>query len=69
MTNDAGTSLRLRPPHIGIFVRSFHCHSTHYARETIAEICRCGRTQSAHAVGASSGRSGRTRGSPRDVAH
>ena len=29
----------LRPPHIGIFLRSFHSHSTHYARETIAEIC------------------------------
>jgi hypothetical protein len=28
----------LRPPHIGIFPRSFHSHSTHYARETIAEI-------------------------------
>ena len=28
----------LRPPHIGIFLRSFHSHSTHYARETIAEI-------------------------------
>jgi len=25
--------------HIGIFLRSFHSHSTHYARETIAEIC------------------------------
>src|SRR5882757_7483245 len=29
----------LRPPHIGIFLRSFHSHSTHYAREMIAEIC------------------------------
>jgi hypothetical protein len=29
----------LRPPHIGIFLRSFHSHSAHYARETIAEIC------------------------------
>src|SRR5260370_42324721 len=29
----------LWPPHIGIFLRSFHSHSTHYARETIAEIC------------------------------
>jgi hypothetical protein len=29
----------LRPPHIGIFLRSFPSHSTHYARETIAEIC------------------------------
>jgi hypothetical protein len=29
----------LRPPHIGIFLRSFRFHSTHYARETIAEIC------------------------------
>jgi hypothetical protein len=29
----------LRPLHIGIFLRSFHCHSTHYARETIAKIC------------------------------
>jgi hypothetical protein len=26
-------------PLIGIFLRSFHSHSTHYARETIAEIC------------------------------
>jgi len=26
----------LRLPHIGIFLRSFHSHSTHYARETIA---------------------------------
>jgi len=29
----------LRPPHVGILLRSFHSHSTHYARETIAEIC------------------------------
>jgi hypothetical protein len=29
----------LRPTHIGIFLRSFHSHSTHYARETIAKIC------------------------------
>jgi hypothetical protein len=29
----------LRPPHIGIFLRSFPLHSAHYARETIAEIC------------------------------
>jgi hypothetical protein len=29
----------LRLPHIGIFLRSFHSHSTHYARETIAGIC------------------------------
>jgi hypothetical protein len=29
----------LRPSHIGIFLRSFHSHSTHYARETITEIC------------------------------
>ena len=29
----------LRPTLIGIFLRSFHSHSTHYARETIAEIC------------------------------
>jgi hypothetical protein len=32
----------LRPPPIGIFLRSFHSHSTHYARETIAEICSMG---------------------------
>jgi hypothetical protein len=29
----------LRPPHSGIFWRSFRLHSTHYARETIAKIC------------------------------
>jgi hypothetical protein len=29
----------LRPPRIGIFLRSFPFHSTHYVRETIAEIC------------------------------
>jgi hypothetical protein len=29
----------LRPPHSGIFRRSFRFHSTHYARETIAKIC------------------------------
>jgi hypothetical protein len=29
----------LRPPHIGIFPRSFPSHSTRYARETIVEIC------------------------------
>jgi hypothetical protein len=29
----------LRPPHSGIFCRSFRFHSTHYARETIAKIC------------------------------
>jgi hypothetical protein len=29
----------LRPSHIGIFRRSFRSHSTHYAREMIAEIC------------------------------
>jgi hypothetical protein len=29
----------LRTPHIGIFQRSFRSHSTHYAREMIAEIC------------------------------
>src|SRR3984957_7480976 len=29
----------LRPAHIGIFLRSFHSDSTHYARETIAKIC------------------------------
>jgi len=29
----------LRPSHIGIFRRSFRLHSTHYAREMIAEIC------------------------------
>jgi hypothetical protein len=28
----------LRPSHDGIFLRSFRSHSTHYARETIAEI-------------------------------
>jgi hypothetical protein len=28
--------------HIGIFLRSFHSHSTHYARETIAKICSMG---------------------------
>ena len=26
-------------PRIGRFLRSFHSHSTHYARETNAEIC------------------------------
>ena len=29
----------LRPPQIGIFLRSFPLHSPHYARETIAESC------------------------------
>jgi hypothetical protein len=29
----------LRPPHSGIFWRSFRLHSIHYARETIAKIC------------------------------
>src|SRR5712664_4336042 len=29
----------LRPPHSGIFLRSFRLHSPHYARETIAKIC------------------------------
>jgi hypothetical protein len=29
----------LRPSYIGIFLRSFRSHSTHYAREMIAEIC------------------------------
>ena len=29
----------LRPPHSGIFLRSFRLHKPHYARETIAEIC------------------------------
>jgi hypothetical protein len=29
----------LRPPHSGIFCRSFRFHSAHYARETIAKIC------------------------------
>lgn len=29
----------LRPPHIGIFPRSFRLHSYGYVRETIAEIC------------------------------
>ena len=29
----------LRPPHIGIFLRSFPLHRVHYAREMIAEIC------------------------------
>src|SRR6202048_21457 len=29
----------LRAPRIGIFLRSFRFHSTHYAREMIAEIC------------------------------
>jgi hypothetical protein len=29
----------LRPPHSGIFLRSFHLHSLDYARETIAKIC------------------------------
>jgi hypothetical protein len=33
----------LRPPHIGIFLRSFSSHSHHYAPQTIAEICSmCG---------------------------
>ena len=30
----------LRPSHIGIFLRSFRSHSTHYAREMIAEKAR-----------------------------
>ena len=34
----------LRPTPIGIFLRSFHSHNTHYARETIAEICSMGGT-------------------------
>ena len=29
----------LRPPHFGIFRRSFRLHSPRYARETIAEMC------------------------------
>jgi hypothetical protein len=29
----------LRPPQIGIFLRSFPLHSPRYARETIAESC------------------------------
>src|SRR6266436_8537297 len=29
----------LRPPHGGIFLRSFRLHSAHYARETITKIC------------------------------
>ena len=29
----------LRPPHSGIFLRSFRLHSAHYARETITKIC------------------------------
>ena len=29
----------LRPPHSGIFLRSFRLHSVDYARETIAKIC------------------------------
>jgi len=29
----------LRPPHIGIFLRSFRLHGNHHAREMIAEIC------------------------------
>jgi hypothetical protein len=29
----------LRPPHIGIFPRSFRLHGTHHAREMIEEIC------------------------------
>jgi len=29
----------LRPPHIGIFLRSFRLHGTRHAREMIAEIC------------------------------
>jgi len=33
---------QLRPPRIGIFLRSFHLHSAHYAREPIAEICSMG---------------------------
>jgi hypothetical protein len=32
----------LRPPPIGIFLRSFPLHSYHYAPETIAEICSMG---------------------------
>jgi hypothetical protein len=29
----------LRPPHIGIFLRSIRLHGTQHAREMIAEIC------------------------------
>jgi hypothetical protein len=29
----------LRPPHIGIFPRSFRLHGIHHAREMIVEIC------------------------------
>ena len=29
----------LRPPHSGIFLRSFRLHGAHHARETIAKIC------------------------------
>ena len=29
----------LRPPHIGIFPRSFRLHGAHHAREMIVEIC------------------------------
>jgi hypothetical protein len=29
----------LRPPHSGIFPRSFHLQRARYARETIAKIC------------------------------
>ena len=32
----------LRPPPIGIFLRSFSSHSHHYAPQTIAEICSMG---------------------------
>src|SRR6204780_700089 len=32
----------LRPSRIGIFLRLFRSHSTHYAREIIAEICSMG---------------------------
>jgi hypothetical protein len=32
----------LRPPPIGIFLRSFRLHRLGYARETIAEICSMG---------------------------
>ena len=35
LTNDR----LLRPPQIGIFLRSFPLHSPRYARETIAETC------------------------------
>src|SRR6266404_1668136 len=35
----ATRATRASHPPIGIFLRSFHSHSTHYAREMIAEIC------------------------------